>query len=774
VTAGGEKTGGTSGETGPARRPGAAPAGKARRGDARRARPVVWAPTKLTNRDRLRKLTARQKKLLGTQGFFLAPQPSPKPGERATHLFHVYERNDYIQFPSFVTVDLAIDATHAYFNAVLREVESQHLVPRLEAALRALLRESERVRRTARAPRARRAAARAVTYWAVALRLLQKPARGDAPDVLAPRRPPGAPPAARPRQPPVKLTPVPRAVRGKVARVVRRVQAARGRLPAGLLRAKLDLTQMKPRGHYTRTGVLQRFFRSMSWLGMARFPVEGPKRDLAAVALLARSYLGTKAGRRALEQVKTVTTFFAGGPDAADLGAAARLLVQVLPGARRARADRLLRPKLLSRYGKKLAALPPPRIRSSASGANEPPQVRVMGRRAFEDNVALQQLIGALDGLAMRGGAGRGGRGGRAGRGGRRGRREAKARGRSPAMVRAPGALGSAALLGSELAKSLIVRPAPGFDHPALGRAIDQGRGHLTKLPATRWHQDAYHGTLHALRALLPVPPDSAPRLLKTPAWRRRALQAFAGGWAELRHDTILYGEQSGAECDAPDPPAPPAWVEPVPAVYDRLAKMVQALDKRLRAAGVAVKARPAGGNPYARPLAAKTKQAVKLLTFLRDVARAERQGLALTPKQRKRITLIGGEVEWLLISLANTDLLARRDQDMAVVADVFTWRSLGKAVEVAVAHPDLIYAIIPGPKGPVLARGAVMSYREFLQPVTDRLTDERWRKRLAAGKAPARPAWVEPLYAEPVPYIKVDGRGVSRCGPSSGAGLKL
>lgn len=341
-------------------------------------------------------------------------------------------------------------------------------------------------------------------------------------------------------------------------------------------------------------------------------------------------------------------------------------------------------------------------------------------------------------------------------------------------MVRAPGALGSAALLGSDLAKSLIVRPGPGFAHPALGRAIDQGRGHIAKLPATRWHQDAYHGTLHALRALLPVPPDSAPRLIKTPAWRRRALQAFAGGWAELRHDTILYGEQSGAECDAPDPPAPPAWVEPVPEVYDRLAKMVGALDKRLRAAGVAVKARPAGGNPYARPLSAKTKQAVKLLTFLRNVARAERKGLALTPKQRKRITLIGGEVEWLLISLANTDLLARRDQDMAVVADVFTWRSMGKAVEVAVAHPDLIYAIIPGPTGPVLARGAVMSYREFLQPVTDRLTDEKWRKRLAAGKAPARPAWVEPLYAEPVPYLKVDGRGVSRCGPSSGAGLKL
>ncbi len=738
----------------PARRAGAParPAPSQARVVAPRTGP--WLLSRVMNLQRLGRLTPRQRGLLARQGFFLAPQPSTKPGNRATHLFHVYERNDYIAFPSFVTVDLAIDATHAYFDAVLREVESLHLVPRLKAALAALCAEAETVRRGARSRAGKRAARRAVIYWAVALRLLEQPARGDAPDVARVASPmdryrPRPRPAHKAARPKVRLTPVPAAVRADVRRTVAAVQRARGGVSERVLKATLDLTQFRPRGHYTRTGVLQRFFRAMSWLGMAAFPVTGPKRDVAAVALLARSYLGSAKGRKGLERIKAVTSFFVGGPDAADLAAAARLLSSARPGAAHARADALVRPAALKAYTAKLATLPRPRITSTATSRAEGPQVRVLGRRAFEDNVALQKIIGALNALVT-------------------------SSPRAPQRVTAPGALGSAALLGSDLARSLVVGRPTTPALKALDRGLLAGRTHIAGLPAARWNEDAYHGTLYALRALLPAPPASAPRLLRTPAWRRRALQAFAGGWAELRHDTILYGEQSGAECDAPDPPAPPGWVEPVPAVYARLASLVQALDKRLRAAGLPLKRADPHGQPYARPLAEKTKQVVRLLHFLRDASKKELGGQPLTAAERKRITLMGGEVEWLLISLANTDLLARRDQDMAVIADVFTWRSAGKAVEVGVGHPELMYAIVPGPRGPVLARGAVMSYREFLQPVTKRLTDAEWRKRLAAGRAPKRPTWLAPLYAEPVPAIRVKGRGVSRCGPSSGAGLSL
>jgi hypothetical protein len=38
-----------------------------------------------------------------------------------------------------------------------------------------------------------------------------------------------------------------------------------------------------------------------------------------------------------------------------------------------------------------------------------------------------------------------------------------------------------------------------------------------------------------------------------------------------------------------------------------------------------------------------------------------------------------------------------------------------------------------------------VYSYYEFLQPASDRLTDEAWRSMLDAGDAPPRPDWIAP-----------------------------
>jgi|GEM_PF-6143035 len=63
---------------------------------------------------------------------------------------------------------------------------------------------------------------------------------------------------------------------------------------------------------------------------------------------------------------------------------------------------------------------------------------------------------------------------------------------------------------------------------------------------------------------------------------------------------------------------------------------------------------------------------------------------------------------------------------------------------EEAVGHAHEIFVVVPI-GGEALSDGgeAVMSYYEFLQPAKDRLTDERWQKMLAEGKAPPQPPWV-------------------------------
>lgn len=48
-----------------------------------------------------------------------------------------------------------------------------------------------------------------------------------------------------------------------------------------------------------------------------------------------------------------------------------------------------------------------------------------------------------------------------------------------------------------------------------------------------------------------------------------------------------------------------------------------------------------------------------------------------------------------------------------------------------------------------VLGAGPVLSYYEFKQPMSDRLTDEAWRAMLGSGKAPGQLEWTESYRAK-------------------------
>jgi len=66
-----------------------------------------------------------------------------------------------------------------------------------------------------------------------------------------------------------------------------------------------------------------------------------------------------------------------------------------------------------------------------------------------------------------------------------------------------------------------------------------------------------------------------------------------------------------------------------------------------------------------------------------------------------------------------------------------------GLVVEEGVGDVGLIVVACPASAGQAfLAAGPVLSYYEFKQPMSGRLTDEAWRELLASEAAPARPAW--------------------------------
>ncbi|HHH75661.1 MAG TPA: DUF3160 domain-containing protein, partial [Phycisphaerae bacterium] len=78
------------------------------------------------------------------------------------------------------------------------------------------------------------------------------------------------------------------------------------------------------------------------------------------------------------------------------------------------------------------------------------------------------------------------------------------------------------------------------------------------------------------------------------------------------------------------------------------------------------------------------------------------------------------------------------------MVADVHTDGNSRQVLEEATGNVDLILVCYRQPDGRiVMGVGPVLSYYEFKQPMSNRLTDEAWRKMLKSNP-PEQPEWTK------------------------------
>ena len=141
------------------------------------------------------------------------------------------------------------------------------------------------------------------------------------------------------------------------------------------------------------------------------------------------------------------------------------------------------------------------------------------------------------------------------------------------------------------------------------------------------------------------------------------------------------------------------------------------------------------------------------LAGFLARIAADELAGRSIDADDNERLLWIGGTLEslWWRTSDLGEESMPAMDEMAAIVADIASGRDRETdtitVVEVATGYVDRILVLVPDDEGRFhVASGGVYSYYEFLQPVSDRLTDEAWRAMLQAGEAPSRPAWIDPV----------------------------
>ena len=83
------------------------------------------------------------------------------------------------------------------------------------------------------------------------------------------------------------------------------------------------------------------------------------------------------------------------------------------------------------------------------------------------------------------------------------------------------------------------------------------------------------------------------------------------------------------------------------------------------------------------------------------------------------------------------------------IVADVHTDQNTGCVLEEGTGYVNLgVFVYRQADGGLVVGAGPVLSYFEFKHPMSDRLTDEKWRAMLEGKNAPAAPIWTREYIA--------------------------
>ena len=212
---------------------------------------------------------------LGNNGFAIVPA-------RHQQLFHVYEQNDYHEFPSFVTTDLYLQLYHLYFDCMLRELE-QHKLDSLVDLL--CLNGYEQMKSLARTQdvKVKEAALWLKDYFAVALNLNGTPVDIDS-----------------------------EAARQEVKSILASTDGLSEFL--GYKDAKFAYSLFKPRGHYTRNKQLERYFRSMMWLQTVPFRTDKPE-QLNRVLILSEWIGQDQTADNLYRQLTEPMTYLMGQPD---------------------------------------------------------------------------------------------------------------------------------------------------------------------------------------------------------------------------------------------------------------------------------------------------------------------------------------------------------------------------------------------------------------------------------------------------------------------------
>lgn len=223
----------------------------------------------------------------------------------------------------------------------------------------------------------------------------------------------------------------------------------------------------------------------------------------------------------------------------------------------------------------------------------------------------------------------------------------------------------------------------------------------------------------------------SHPRFMATASYADKSLNTSLAFWAGYRHTFALHAPPMAGYFGAAGLTAS-GYVEPNVPFWVALDDLAQRTDVWLRSHGQD---------------SAKMPQLVELCKRARTIAEKQLAGRPVSPEDNQWMTGYGKRAA----ALCGYEILLTEDRDESgTVVDLATDCLLEDVLYVGAGRPRAIYVIVDYGGRLQLARGGVMSYREFTRPLADgRLTDAGWHEMLGGGAEPAPPPWLGSLGVE-------------------------
>ena len=573
----------------------------------------------------------------------------------------IYEENNKKKIPSFVTTDAVLHAYHVMYDAILRTIETNNLTDLLYDLSQHIVQISLNQYTDLEEGRWKDSAKKNVAFFSIAVKLLD-------PDWS-----------------------VPSIVEEWVESVLSLINAyGQSRLP--FMEYFEDFSQYIPRGHYTKSETLKRYFKTMMWFG--RIPFRINSRDETAQAILLSlamrepSSILLPAGA-ALErwfQIYDTTCFFVGTSD--DLAPYEYLEISDTVYGENPSLESLQNEDRLTLFIELARTCRDPEILSSyrAVTLDEDKGLRFMGQRYVPDSEIFQELSGR--------------------------------------DIRIPQALHIMYVLGSNRSEEHL-RNNNSFTGYAM--KLSELRTRFENLTRSTWTQNLYWLWLYSMKPLLSSPREGQPSFMLRDKWTDKQLVTSLGTWTELRHDTILYSKQSYNPRSGSHhyDKEKRGYVEPNPEVYARLASLCRMMIKGLDSRSL---------------LDLRMKNALDDLHF------HLRAFQSISEKELSNIVLNDTEVNLINQTykvLSEIEGIGEEEGLAPLVADVHTNPNSGMVLHEATGYPMELYVVVPNEYGePYLTRGAMYSHYEFTIE-NNRLTDELWWKILNDGEEPPLADWM-------------------------------